>query len=316
MLATDFVQPLKKMEMKKNQQFSWDDYLFENSNKAYGAYALRTGESDNLLKSLLIGLLLVGIMVVFFSFANKNNEIAIEKDNPPLTEHILENIKDRKPPLPEKPAMSKAIPVSVTKGKMENKTTPNPTESPDVETPPAIHRDLGKITMPDVGNTSGDTGMKTPAVVGSTEGSSEGDFPLAAPDPERVFSPREISAMAVFPGCEKAGTTKKALQDCMSAKLQEELIVQLNGFGRVAANRNIQTAHAKLIFIVDKSGKITGVHALRGGNEEFSKEAQEALKRISERLVKRGSLIRPAQLSDGTSVNMNFTIPLKYQFQN
>ena len=64
----------------------------------------------------------------------------------------------------------------------------------------------------------------------------------------------------------------------MSAKLQEELIVQLNGFGRVAANRNIQTAHAKLIFIVDKSGKITGVHALRGGNEEISKEALEALK--------------------------------------
>lgn len=302
--------------MKKNQHLSWDDYLFENRNKAYGAYALRTGESDNLLKSLLIGLFLVGILVAIFSFANKNNEIASENESPAFTEHILENFKDKKPPLLEKPSTPKAVPVSGTKEKVESKTTPNPTESPVVETPPAIHRDLGKITMPDVGNTSGDTGMKTPTVVGAPDGNSEADSPIATPDVERVFSPREISTMAVFPGCEKAGSTKKALQDCMSAKLQEELSGQLNDFGRIAAHHNIQTAHAKLNFIVDRSGKIIEIHALRGGNEEFSKEAQEALKRISERLVKRGSLIQPAQLSDGTSVNMNFTIPLKYQFQN
>lgn len=302
--------------MKKNQHLSWNDYLFENRNKAYGAYVLRTGEGENLLKSLLIGLSIIGVLVAIFSFTNKNNETIVEDEMPIPTVHHFKKIVDEKPPLPEKPATPKVIPAATTPDKTDSQITPNPTEKPDVEQPLTINRDLGKVTMPNIGTVGSEGTIKSGGEVNGTVNTSDGttDAP-SAPAPEKIFTVRDVTKMAVFPGCENAGKTKKDLEQCMAMKLQEELGIQLDDFGETAAANNIGIAKAKLHFVVDKSGKIVDVKALNGGNEKFSKEAQEALKRISDRLSKRGKYLQPAELSDGTVVNMNFTIPVQFQLQ-
>src|SRR5690606_30824338 len=129
--------------MKKNQQLSWDDYLFQNRNKAYGAYALRTGESQNLFKSLLIGLFFVGILLAVFSFTTKNNEIIIN-DSVISCPFIIDFVEEANPPVePPKPIQNDVAAATTTE---ENEDVmPEPTEEPSVETPPTITRDLGKM---------------------------------------------------------------------------------------------------------------------------------------------------------------------------
>jgi|SRR5690606_27281229 len=302
--------------MKKNQQLSWNDYLFENRNKAYGAYALRTGESQNLLKSLLIGLFFVGILLAVFSFTTKNNEIIV--DDPVIScPYIIDFIEEPNPPTePSKPIQNDVAPATTTENKED--VMPEPTEKPSVETPPTINRDLGKMTMPEIGNNNGEGSIKSGSNNMGISNDNEGKDNInnnVVPAPEKIFNARDVSKMAVFPGCEKAGNTKKALQDCMAAKLQEELGVQLSDFGETASRNNYEKVSARLNFVVDKSGRIINVRTLTGGNEEFSKEAQQALNRISERLMRKGKYLKPAQLNDGTNVNLNFTIPVQFELQ-
>ncbi len=298
--------------MKKNRQLSWDDYLFENRNKEYGAYVLRTGESENLLKSLMVAVFFIGILVAVFSFTTRNSEIIVDVE-PPYREFEFDKIVDPTTPEPPKSVAPKVIPAA-TVDKDKNDTTPEPKDNVIVETPMSEQKDIGKLVMPHVGNSDGDGSIKSS---GNQAGSGEGEDtgtkqPEAKPDNNKTFNARDVSKMAVFPGCENAGTTKKALQDCMAEKLNSELGIQLSDFGEFADKNNIGQANAKIYFVVDKQGKIIDVKALNGGNQEFSKEAQQAMKRISDRLIKKGKYLKPAELEDGTKVNMTFTIPVQY----
>lgn len=299
--------------MKKNQQLSWDDYLFENRHKAYGAYVLRTEEGMNLLKSLMVVVFFVGILVAVFSFT-KNAETIVEENPTPTIFDFTEIIEPVSPHKPE-PVAPKVIPAA-TVDKDKSDVTPEPTEQPEVETPMSEQKDIGKLVMPDVnGNPDGDGSIKSTGNVGSSgTGEDTGTKQPETPKTnDNVYSPRLVTKMAVFPGCENVGTSKKALQDCMSEKLSSELGIQLSDFGEIAGRNNINMAQTTLNFIVDKSGKIIEVKAVNNGNQTFSDEAQKALKRISERLVKKGKYLKPAELEDGTKVNMVFTIPVQFQ---
>src|SRR5690606_12446918 len=158
-------------------------------------------------------------------------------------------IVEEKPPVPEKPAAPKVIPAATTPDETDSNIIPNPTEKPDVDQPLTINRDLGKITMPDV-TEAGDGSIKS---TGSTAGTSEGgegtDGTNNVTAPAKILSPRDVSKMAAFPGCEKADTTKKALQDCMASKLQEELGIQLNDFGETVVKINLEKVNARLHLI-------------------------------------------------------------------
>lgn len=53
------------MENQEQKIRSWDDLIFENRNKAYGAYAMRQGYSNELLKGALTGIgILISILIV------------------------------------------------------------------------------------------------------------------------------------------------------------------------------------------------------------------------------------------------------------
>ena len=299
--------------MKSEKNISWNDLLFKNRNKAYGAYDLRKNEAFNLLKSLFTGLFFIGTLVFILSFTVKKNEVTEE----PLKKLTIVNvIPIHEKVKPEKPDIVAPPKVAIKKDDVISKDIiPNPTDQPETEHPVKDNRDLGTIIMPDSGTAGASDGIVSNNA-GNPDGSEDGIKKPEKPKAEITFKARDVTFMAIYPGCEKAGNDKTALQDCMSKNLNKELSNQLNDFSEFAVANNINEANAKLLFVVDKSGRIVQVEAIKGGNKDLSAESKKALERISEKLIRKGKYIEPAKLNDGTEVNIQLSIPIKFKIDS
>src|SRR5690606_22233453 len=131
-----FINLKKTLIMRKNQKTNWNDFLFENRNKAYGAYQIRNDENWNLLKSTLIGLSIMGLFVAIFSFTNKTVTFEEEITADPIV-HVLVKLKDEnkeeKPPKFVKPEINP--PTAIKKKNLdESEYTPDPKDQPKGET--------------------------------------------------------------------------------------------------------------------------------------------------------------------------------------
>lgn len=298
------------MRSKKNT--SWDDYLFQNRNREFGAYQLRKHASFNLLKSLLIVIFFLGTLLTALSFTGEKEIIpaAPERDNP-----VIVNPKDlsEKKKVEKKTEEGPKKPAVFTNKKLDENIIPDPVKSPDIETIVNKNPDLGLTRTDDPNAGSDHGGASTGDGDTGIENTGDGDGPEAVVDEDKVYTVREISQMAIFPGCEKSGPGKKAIQDCMARELGRELDLQLSDFRRKADEYGLNSARTRLYFIVDKSGKITHVRAVDGGDKMLGTEAQKALRRIAERMEKRRKYIQPARLDDGTVVSLNFSLPLYFE---
>ena len=296
--------------MKKSQKLSWNDFLFENRNKAFGAYQIRINENWNLLKSLLITLGFFGILALILSFTTKETEVVAPPEPKPIEHHftkIEDEFKIEKP----KVVVPKVAPAAKAK-KLDSKVMPDPKNNPDKETPITKNTDIGKTLATDEDGTQGTGNVKVPVV------NSGGDDGFAQPnvvvpvENKKIYSPREVTKMAIFPGCENVAKDKVSLQNCMSKELQKELGVQLNDFAEIADKFGISLAKTKLQFTVNQLGNITHIKAMNGNEKQFDAEAQKALEQISKRLTQKGKFIQPAEMDDGSKVNMTFTIPVQF----
>ena len=296
--------------MKKSQKLSWNDFLFENRNKAFGAYQIRINENWNLLKSLLITLGFFGALALVLSFTTKETGV-VELPEPKPIVHNFTKIEDEHSVIKPKVISPKVKPAAKAK-KLDGKVMPIPKNNPVKETPMTKNTDIGKtldadadgteetgtVNLPEAG-TGGDVGPAQPIVVAPVE-------------TKKTYSPREVTKMAVFPGCENAAKDKESLQNCMSKELQKELGVQLQDFAAIADKFGISLAKTKLQFTVNKAGTITQIQAMHGNEKQFDSEAQKALEQISKRLTQKGKFIQPAEMDDGSKVNMTFTIPVQF----
>lgn len=300
--------------MKTNQHNSLDDIVFENKNKAYGAYYNRMTSGFDLMKSLFITIFGVGILAIILSFTVKEEEetiisceFGVEANLIPITK-IPDNIEKEITPSTPKIKTIKS-----------DETDVIPTPKDDVEKQIALqdNADLSKVNIGDEDiNGDENTGIKTPKDYnpqGGGTGDDDGnDGGTKKPEENnKIYSAREVTEMAIFPGCEKFAGNKTKLTTCMSEQLNQELGNQLD-FETTAQRQGISEAVAKIQFVIDKSGKIVEVKTINGGNVELSKESKEALERISKRMVQKGKYIKPAKFDDGTPVNLIFTIPVKF----
>ena len=310
-----FINLKKSLIMRKNQKTNWNDFLFENRNKAYGAYQIRNDENRNLLKSTLIGLSIMGLFVAIFSFTDKTVTQEDEKTTDPIV-HVLEKLKDEikeeKPPKFVKPEINP--PTAIKKKNLdESEYTPDPKDQPKVETKVVENQNLN--TSDGEGN-EGDATTSNQGThnFGSTTGVDDGeaDAPSAPVVNNKVYNVREVSKVAVFPGCESSNYDEKALLNCMSKELQLQLSDYLRDFSEIAYRYNINLAQTRLNFVVDKSGRITQIRTTQGNSPEFDKEAQKALDKLSKKLIKNNIYIKAAELDDGSKVNMNFSLPIQF----
>lgn len=298
--------------MSKSHKTEWNDLLFENRNKAYGAYVIRKQEGSNLMKSLGLVVVLLGILLGGLSFIDKEDpEIIICELYP--TEHNLKKISEVHLVIPPK-TDEKQVKAAPKMKNADSNTMPTPKEETTIESPINKKDDIGKIEGPEESgdNTDVKTGTGTENN-NSTVVKPEGDENSTEikDDSNDIFMARDVSKMVIFPGCEKSKTDKKSLQDCMSKKLETALADELADFAQIAEKRNISSAQAKLNFVINKKGEIIGVK-VQGSNEMFNLEAKKALEKVAKKLQHKGRFIQAAELNDGTKVNMNFSFPLNY----
>lgn len=313
----------------KNQKFL--DILFENRNKAYGAYELRLSENKSLMKALFTGTGIVAVAMGGFVYSSRLDTIIYDNPTRQVTScltYIPEDLPKQdliEPPVEE----AKQIKRFQENTKQIKEIIPTPTASPPTEETIVDRENLKDADLGaenregEIASTNqvggGDLSEGEKNVTGSQNNNSiksgtttaEVKIPEA---PRKAITTKGAKVMAVYPGCEKE--IKKgndALTKCLSERLSAELSSSLDNYAAIAQQENVTKAMAKMQFIIDSKGEITRVIPASGSDQTLGKEAKKALERINSNLKRKGKQITPAQHLDGTDADLIFSIPVRFQ---
>ena len=304
------------------------DILFENRNKEYGAYQLRQVASQDLMKSLFVGIGIVALITGGTIYANNRtmNATTIDENSViacpiyiPETPPI-EKKEEAVPPKEDPPMEEKTIQLKTDQAKH---IIPTPTESPKIEETIKSVDELKKVDLGlfnrDGDPSKGQVGGGEESPEGNKVGKQNTDIPegpktLELKKPDVAITAKNAAVMAIYPGCESESKKgNAALTKCMSDKISKELGGELSDFAETASRNNIGSAVAKMQFIVNKNGEISQVKPLSGSNQDLGKEAKSALERINKQILRKGKKITPAKLEDGSDANLIFSIPVRFQ---
>jgi protein TonB len=269
--------------MEANKILSSDilDLIFEDRNKAYGAYELRRSYNKRITTALLIT---AGVAVIIFLASFIANNMQSDKSKLEVKDVVLENIQQEEekkvePPPPPPPK------VEPPKVEMTKFTPPKIVEDEEVkkeDIPPEVEK--LEDTKIDVTSQEGikDEGLATPPP-------DEGKQVVEAPkeDENKIFEKVEVEAE--FPGGLPAW--RRYLERNLNAQVPSD----------AGAPTGSYTVVVK--FIVDKSGNISDVKALT--NHGFGME-DEAV-----RAIKRGPKWTPA-IQNGRNVNAYRQQPITF----
>lgn len=286
--------------------------LFEHRHKEYGAYDLRQRESQHLRNAFIIGvafILLVTLGVFLYNAVLKksdNKEISVDVT---LVDVDIPDIPEEEEPEEEEPEPEPEPEPEVAQ---VNAVMPEPKKDVEVEEPPAKQSEMEdkQIGVADVEGEATTTSRGT-----TVPEPSEGTGTKPSPAPPKNYTARQVTKMAVYPGCEKFRNDKNKLTDCMSSKLKAELVDQLSDFPERMNDKGESKAVARLQFVIDRSGHIIDIRGQGAGggiNNDLSIESEKAMQRISSRMKSRGRAITPAQLEDGTPANVVIQLPVVY----
>lgn len=310
--------------MSQERFNSLDDVVFEKRNKEYGAYDLRKSESSILTKALIAGLLLIVLIVLGIYLYNVVDEITkkkdvqtvditlIDVDEPEIIEEIIEEEEEEEvvEPEPEPEPEPEIAEVRVV--------MPDPKENVEVEEPIAKVEDMKDRVIGTV-DREGDKattvrGRSEPPVETSPTGTG-----APAPKPAVNYTARQVNQMAIYPGCERFKGNNTELQRCMAQKFQEVLSDELQSFIDQMASRGESSAGARVSFVIDSKGNLIQIKADPAPgprvNSDLAKETENALKRVNDRLNRRGRGIQPAKMDDGSDVNLRFQLPVQFRLE-
>lgn len=258
----------------------WDDptsperaeMVFQNRNKNYGAYVIRTGYNKTTAQALIASLLgfalLISLPVIIQLIGGDDNQIVEKpvevtvdlKEPPPLDK----NEPPPPPPPPPPPTIEtvKFTPPVVVDREIEDEEQPPPQEQ-------LSETNVGVVTQ------EGDEN--------ATELPPE--EPVADPDAGKVFT--FVEENAEFPGGEEARIS----------------FLQKNIKYPALARENGIEGTVYLTFVVGPDGSIRDVKTLRGIGFGCDEEAI--------RVVKNMPAFKPAK-QNGRAVNVQFTMPIKF----
>jgi periplasmic protein TonB len=243
------------MEANKILKSDLLDLLFEDRNKAYGAYELRKSYNKRIRNALLItfAALIVIFLVAFVSErVNTGEEKTVNVQDVVLEEIKQEEKKEEPPPPPPPP---KVEPPKVEMTKFTPPVIKKDEEVKQEEIPPEVEK--LEDTKIDVVNQEGikDEGIAAPVV-------DEGKQVVEAPkeDENKVFTKVEIEASY-------AGDWSNFLRRNLNAD--------------VAVNNGAPPGTYQVViqFIVDKEGNVSDVKALTNHGYGMEEEAMRAIKK-------------------------------------
>lgn len=264
--------------MNSNEDFRFNEILFENRNKKYGAYALRMEESNMLKKSLLIGVALFAGLAIAPLIVNSLQGATIDKVIPEPTVFNPTYIPEEIPVLTT-PTIPINQPVSTV-----SLAVPTPKRNATKEMPPAAvssidDSQIGIETVVGVAHTA-----ITPPVINVVPPEVMVPKPIVDNTPAKV-----VDVEANFIGGINSFRTK---------------VVQNFDNGSFEGSNNVMKT--TISFIVEKDGSISNIKA-KGANASFNKEAEETIKNLKGKW-------NPAKLK-GENVRSYFNFPISMQFE-
>lgn len=270
--------------MEANKILSADilDIVFENRNKAYGAYELRKTYNRRIVRALVITASVALLALLGSVLANTLDSGPDKKLE--IRDITLEDIKQEEekveppPPPPPKPPDPPKI-------EMKQFTPPKIVKDEEVEEPPPPQEELKEVKI-DVINQEGikDEGIVAPTVIDEGKGVIE----EKKEDPNKIFEKVEIEA--TFKGGESAW--RKYLERNLNPNAPVD-----NGAPEGTYTVIVQ-------FVVSKDGAISDVRALT--NHGYGMEA-EAVK-----VIKKGPNWNAA-IQNGRPVNAYRKQPITFQ---
>lgn len=317
----------------KNQAFL--DLLFEGRNKAYGAYDLRTSSDRILLKALSLGVATVTILMggVLYSFNKPTDLNRVPEKIEGVTVTMTELEKEKKEDIVVVPPVE-IPPMEVKRKQLNTDQTkhviPDPTRDAKKQETVKNVQELVKVDLGATDRIGTEAGGKQ---VGGGEVSdgdknvtgnqntkvTEGPVTIVKETPvvkTKTITTRQATVMAIYPGCEKVkGKGNDALTKCMSERISQQLAMELEDFAQRTNEQSGTQMVAKMQFVVNQNGEIAQIKPLEGSNKDLGIESKKALDKINRTFQRRGQKIQPAQLEDGTSANLIFSIPVKFQQQ-
>lgn len=272
-----------------DSNLSLDEIVFENRNKAYGAYDLRTSYRKVLTKSFILGTILFCV-AAFTPFvvmkikqmnAKETTEVNAKLIDILPEEQIIEQPKEEEPPPPPPP------PKEEPKQEIIQNVVPEPVKAPKVETPPPpITKQLETTT-----GLVNQEGVKTPAYTPPPPPPGPGKSTTVEVKPQvsetQVYT--EVEQLAEFPGGINSFRTKVS-----------------NSFDTSVMQGDEGQVKSEITFVVERDGNITDVKAT-GPNRDFNAEAIRTVKSIKNKWS-------PAKIN-GQAVRYRFRLPLTMVFE-
>ncbi len=265
---------------RKNHPFpSFDDIVFENRNRSYGAYALRRSYDRHIMKGFLLTisllLLLVGQGIIRDYFFP--DQLIIENDVPSTIEidtriietpdKPVETSKGEKPPKGQQ-TQEKVIPIVVPIDSVRMN------EVVDTTSGPSTGSQLG-------------SGPAVPSHGGDTLGSAAGQGTSKLIEQVIIDTP---DTMPEFPG------GQAGLFSFLKSKLR---------YPRIPLEEKIETT-VYVAFVVRPEGNITDIEVLRPAGYGFDEEVIRVIQKMPD--------WKPGKMQ-GKKVPVRFRMPIKFRLQ-
>ncbi|NML71526.1 energy transducer TonB [Chryseobacterium sp. RP-3-3] len=276
--------------LNQNQEFRFNEVLFEHRNKEYGAYALRN-ESDRILtKALFVGVSLLAAISI--------TPLVISAFQ--TTEVVTGGGYVLPPPIYIEPDLPKDQPVEIVKPQVKPEKVKTyvdvvPEPKAKVRNEQVIEKVEGAIAGPI--NSSEGAIAKTnyhPVLPQAGTGPAVPYIPPTPPAPKgpdnHIADTGELGAEAIFPG---------GLES-----FRNKVINKFDGSGFDGTGETMRTV---ITFIVEKDGTISGIKA-DGKDAEFNKEAIRTIKSI-------GGTWKAAKNKQGETVRSYFKFPITMNFE-
>ncbi|MCZ2084757.1 MAG: energy transducer TonB [Flavobacteriales bacterium] len=267
-----------------------DEIVFENRNKAYGAYDLRTSYRSMLTKAFILGTVLFCVAAITPFVIMKIKQMQAKETTEvnanlieilPEQEQIIEQPKDEPPPPPPPPKEE-------PKQEVIQNVVPEPVKAPKVETPPPpITKQLETTT-----GLANQEGVKTPSYTPPPPPPSTGTKVQTVEVKPQVSETQvytEVEQLAEFPGGINAFRSKVS-----------------NSFDTSVMEGDEGKVQTTITFVVERDGSITDVKA-DGPNKGFNAEAVRTIKSVKNKWT-------PAKIN-GQAVRYRYRLPLTMQFE-
>ncbi len=266
-----------------DKDFRFNEILFENRNKNYGAYVLRNEESSMLTKSLFIGIAIFGAISITPLLFNSFKTPPIIKDN--FGPHILTPVDET----PEKkPEIIKPItPVAPPKVNTYDSRIATPTRN--ANEPKPISKTDKDNAIPGT-----QTSLDNPPIT---------DFTPPIVVAPVVNTPIVVAAPKVM---DNSPVSVVDVEANFAAGINAFRNKVVQNFDTDSFDGSGDLLKTTVTFIVEKDGTISAIKAV-GEDNKFNREAESTIKNIKGKW-------NPAKLN-GQNVRSYFKFPISMQFE-